>query len=337
MASRCRRPTDDAISNSRRCASSRRSPNDAARPLACRSWPLPRAATPSAEVAAAATSPTFSPPAFPSSRDPLVAVAQAGRRWRWRAPRWAVRSCRSRSRSPATRRARRLSSSTCARAWRATSWSSASRSPSSGGRWARWPASWCRIPTAATRRSSCRSASSPPREALLNVPWSSRASTRTAARRGRRGSRASPPSTALGGLAVALVLAWLLGVPILSPVMLEPHLRSLYRGGPCLSIGGVSVGFWEGAATRRLCSVDGARGDVLGAAPGRVRADRRAQGGGVRHRRRVRAGALVAWKLASLVVSSSSAAEAAAATRPNSAALHQHRCWLPLTQLNYPV
>ena len=32
------------------------------------------AATPSAEVA----SPTFSPPAFPSSRDPLVAVAQAG-------------------------------------------------------------------------------------------------------------------------------------------------------------------------------------------------------------------------------------------------------------------
>ena len=36
--------------------------------------------------------------------------------------------------------------------------------------------------------------------------------------------------------------------------MLEPHLRSLYRGGPCLSIGGVSVGFWEGAATHDVCA-----------------------------------------------------------------------------------
>ena len=101
------------------------------------------------------------------------------------------------------------------------------------------------------------------------------------------------------------MLAWLLGVPILSPVMLEPHLRSLYRGGPCLSIGGVSVGFWEGAATHDVCARLTAHEATFWAQhPGECEQIVARKEAAFVIGAEYALCALVAWKLASLVVSS---------------------------------
>ena len=264
------------------------------------------AATPSAEVA----SPTFSPPAFPSSRDPLVAVAQAGAQL-------AVANANVVAARPVV----------------PIEISLAGDAPGAPlvvvdvrAGMARDELEQC-IAFAFKRRHKVGAvagvivphtdgghptklvplgvvAAAP--EALLNVPCvlacehAYRRETWKA-----RLARVAAEHPRSCGLAVVLVLAWLLGVPILSPVMLEPHLRSLYRGGPCLSIGGVSVGFWEGAATHDVCARLTAHEAAFWAQhPGECEQIVARKEAAFVIGAEYALCALVAWKLASLVVSS---------------------------------